>query len=85
MPALTTLLDDPSPKLRTIAAQTLGQMGKAAQPALAEAQRSCGAEQLEVREAAALALGSLELDAEVIRPALARPSGTASPKCAGRP
>ena len=47
-------------------------MGKAAQPALARLIALVGAEQVEVREAAALSLGSLELDAEVVRPALAR-------------
>jgi HEAT repeat protein len=66
------LLDDPAPNIRTIAVQTLGSMGKAAQPALARIASLLGAEQVEVRQAAALALGSMELDAEVIRPHLAK-------------
>ena len=47
-------------------------MGKAAQPAFARLTSLLGAEQVEVREAATSALGSLELDAEVIRPHLAK-------------
>ena len=47
-------------------------MGKAAQPALARVASLLAAEQVEVRQAAALALGSMELDAEIIRPHLAK-------------
>ncbi len=72
VPALSSLLNDPTPKLQTIAAQTLGTMGKAAQPAFARLTLLLGAEQFEVREAAALAVGSLELDADVVRPHLAK-------------
>jgi HEAT repeat protein len=66
------LLDDPAPKVRTIAARALGGLGKAAQPALARLTPLLEAEPFEVREAATTALGSLELDAEVLRPHLAR-------------
>ena len=69
MPALSSLLDDPSPELQTIVIQTLGQMGKAAQPGSKKLSALVSAEQLEVREAAALVLGSLELDADAVRPA----------------
>jgi HEAT repeat protein len=72
VPALSSLLEDPSPKLRIIAAQTLGKLGKAAQPALPRLTALLGAEQVEIREAATLTLGSLELDAEVVRPHLAK-------------
>ena len=50
----------------------MGGLGKAAQPALARLTRLLEAEPFEVREAATTALGSLELDAEVLRPHLAR-------------
>ena len=40
VPALSTLLDDPSPELRTIVVQTLGQMGEAPGPALAKLRHS---------------------------------------------
>ena len=72
VPALKSLLADPSPKIKTIAAQTLGKLGKAAQPALASLSSLLGAEQAEVREAAATALGGLELDAPLLRASLAK-------------
>jgi hypothetical protein len=50
----------------------LGDLGKAAQPAFGRLASLLGAQPVEVREAAATALGSLELGAEVIRPHLAR-------------
>jgi HEAT repeat protein len=55
-----------------MAAQTLGNLGKAAQPAFTRIAALMGAEQAEVREAAAFALGGLELDAQVLRPHLAK-------------
>jgi HEAT repeat protein len=60
------------PKLRTIAAQTLGKLGKSAQPAFDRLTSLLSDEHVEVREATASTLASLELDAEVIRPHLAK-------------
>jgi HEAT repeat protein len=70
VPALASLLDDPSPKLRTTAAQALASMGKAAQPALGKLTSLLNAQQTEVREAAVTALGSLGLEADAVRPQL---------------
>ena len=67
-----TLLDDPCGQDPDVAVQTLGSMGKAAQPALSRVASLLGAKQVEVRQAAASALGSMELDALKIRPHLAR-------------
>ena len=71
VPALASLLDDPSPRLRTTAAQALASMGKAAQPALGKLSLLVNAQQAEVREAAVTALGSLGLEADAVRPQLA--------------
>ena len=46
-------------------------MGKAAQPALGQLSSLLKAQQTEVREAAVAALGSLDLDADTVRPHLA--------------
>lgn len=73
IPALTRLLDNGMPPgLRAIAAQTLGQLGTTAQPAFDRLTPLLDAEQGEVREAAASAIGSLELDVIVVRPHLAK-------------
>ncbi|MFO0891660.1 MAG: HEAT repeat domain-containing protein [Isosphaeraceae bacterium] len=72
VPAVTSLLGDPSPQLRTAAARTLGQMGKAAEPALGSLTELLKDEQVEVRESVATTVGSLGLDARTIRPALSR-------------
>ncbi len=73
VPALCSLLDDPAPKIRTIAAQTLGSDGQGGTTRVAPAElRSWGPSRSRSGEAAALALGSLELDAAVIRPHLAK-------------
>jgi HEAT repeat protein len=71
VPALASLLDDPSPKLRMTTAQALASMGKAAQPALGKLTLLLKAQQTEVREAAVTALGSLGLEADAVRPQLA--------------
>jgi HEAT repeat protein len=70
VPALCILLGDESPKLQSIAARTLGTMGKTAQPAFAMLTAQLKSKNAEVREAAALTLGSLELSALTIRPHL---------------
>src|SRR5205814_6413290 len=72
VPALRPLLADNNPELRAAVAETLGQIGAPAQPALDELVRLLEDEQVKVRAAATLALGGLELEPEQVRPHLAR-------------
>jgi HEAT repeat protein len=55
-----------------VAAQTLGSLGRAAQPAFPRLVPLLGAAQPDIREAAVAAMGSLELEAEVIRHHIAK-------------
>jgi HEAT repeat protein len=71
VPALASLLDDPSPKLQKTAAQALASMGKSAQPALGRLGALVHSPQADLREAAVTAIASLELDALTLRPHLA--------------
>jgi HEAT repeat protein len=66
------LLEAPEPKLQTVVAQTLGSLGKTAQPAFDRLAALLRNEHSEVKIAAAMALCSLELDVEAIRPHLVR-------------
>lgn len=55
-----------------VTAQTLGSLGRAAQPAFPRLVPLLVADQPDIREAAVAAMGSLELEAEVIRPHIAK-------------
>lgn len=78
VPALTSLLSE-SPRMQVVAMQTLGRLGRPSQPAFEPVAALLESPAIDVREAAALALGSLDLDAEAVRPRLAKALRDESP------